>query len=57
MKETIYTTYAPDTDITFIMKDVQYDEGYVSTEVMGWYFGKEDEKSTKIYSGSLKAYY
>ena len=58
MKETIYTTYAPDTDITFIMMDtIQNGCEYISTECLGWYFGEEDEEMTKMYAGKLKAYF
>lgn len=52
----IYTTYAEDTDITFIMKDVYKSEDEVSsTECIGWYYGTEDEELTIMNSGKLKA--
>lgn len=57
----IYTTYAPDTDITFIMKDTyEYTRDktntfLASTEVIGFYFGEPDESNTAEYTGKLKA--
>lgn len=61
--ETVYTTYAPDTDITFIMKDT---EKFASdptrivrtTECIGWYHGEPDEDLTKLCAnGNMKATY
>lgn len=50
MKETIYTTYAPSDDKTFVMKDTWNDEGdLLKTECVGWYCGEEDEALTKRY--------
>lgn len=51
----IYTTYAPDTDITFIMKDTYEGEDVVATEVVGFYYGEPNETDTKEFIGSLKA--
>ena len=39
-----YTTYAEDTDITFILQDTFIDNIIVSTEVIGFYYGKPDGK-------------
>lgn len=55
MRKEIYTTYAPDTDITFIMEDVWNGEELVSMEVKGFYFGEPDEDGTKEFYGGLKA--
>lgn len=49
-----YTTYAPDTDITFILVDYkEYHES--STEVIGFYYGEESPDSTETFSGETKA--
>ena len=57
MKKEIYTTYAPDTDITFIMCDTYDGEDINSTEVVGFYYGGPDEKLTEMYIGKVKATY
>lgn len=57
MKKEIYTTYAPDTDITFIMCDTYDGEDIKSTEVVGFYYGVPDEKLTEMYIGKVKATY
>ena len=56
MAKEVYTTYAQDTDITFIMEDV-YDnnKNLVTTEVKGFYYGVPNEKDTKEFYGDLKA--
>ena len=49
-----YTTYAPDTDITFILVDrKRYNES--STEVVGFYYGGENAELTDYYTGKRKA--
>lgn len=50
-----YTTYAPETDMTFIMLDVYDGDELKSTECIGWYFGSPNEKDTSIFCGSHKA--
>lgn len=57
MREEIYTVYAPDGDMTFIMKDIFDGDEVISTEVVGWHFGEPDENSIKSYVGKLKAEY
>lgn len=57
MTENLYTVYAPDADITFIMLDTFDEDSIESTEVVGWYFGEPDEEATKLYTGKLKAEY
>lgn len=52
-----YTTYAQDTDITFILQDTFKDNIIVSTEVIGFYYGKPDGKLNGEYKGKLKAEY
>lgn len=54
-KREIYTTYAPDTDITFIMEDVYKDDVCISTEIKGFYYGAADEQATAEFYGKLKA--
>ena len=56
MDKMIYTTYAEDTDTTFIMEDVCDNDGdLISTEVKGFYYGKPNEEDTKLFYGDLKA--
>ena len=55
MRTEIYTTYAPDTDTTFILEDVWNGEDLVSTEVKGFYYGAPNEDDTKEFYGGLKA--
>ena len=51
----IESYYSREADITFIMKETSNEEGPVSTEVVGFYFGEPDEESTQRYIGNLKA--
>ena len=51
----IESYYSPNADITFIMKETSNENGPVSTEVVGFYFGEPDEESTKRFVGKLKA--
>ena len=51
----IYTTYSEETDMTFILKDVFMNDDAKSTEVIGFYFGTPNDKSTIAYIGKLKA--
>lgn len=57
----IYTTYAPDTDITFIMEDTvvieENEEKFIKTKVKGFYYGESDKELTKKYYEKLVAYY
>lgn len=57
MKQEIYTTYAPTTDMTFIMCDTFDGEELVSTECVGWYHGAPFDKATNEFRGKLKAEY
>ena len=50
--ENIITTYAPETDMTFILED---DDRH--TKVVGWYYGTPDTAWTKSYIGKLEAVY
>jgi hypothetical protein len=54
----IYTAYAPNNDITFIMRDTYNLTGELeSTAVIGWYYGEPNEENTRNYVGDLVAYY
>lgn len=56
-KTEIITTYAPDTDITFILRETYEGEEFVSTEVVGFYYGEPNDYSTSEFIGKLKAEY
>lgn len=55
----IYTAYAPDADITFIMRDTfnLVGDDLESTAVIGFYYGKPDEETTNEFIGKTIAYY
>lgn len=55
MKKIIYATYAPDSDITFIMCETIEGENAKSIEVIGWYWGEPNSESTEAFIGNLKA--
>lgn len=58
MEKQIYTAYAEENDMTFIMVDTINKFGdLISTECVGWYFGEPEEDSTKAFYGELKAKY
>ena len=58
MKQVVFTTYAAEADMTFIMSDMLDSDGEVkSTEVLGWYYGGPNEEDTKTFIGKLKAEY
>lgn len=57
-KNEVYTAYAAENDITFIMRDTFDMLGDPeSTAVIGWYYGEPNEESTRQYAGDLIAYY
>jgi hypothetical protein len=50
MRHEIYTTYAPETDMTFIMRDTYNEhDDLKATQVMGWYYGEPNEEDTERY--------
>jgi len=56
--KTIYNVYSESSDMTFIMQDIlENTTKLISTEVIGFYYGKPDINSTEQYIGSLKAKY
>lgn len=50
--KTIYTVYAKEDNLTFIMEETE-----ASLSVKGFYFGEPDEKATKIFYDSLTAHF
>lgn len=57
MEQVIYTAYAPEADITFIMMDTYDGDDLKTTECVGWYHGAPDERATAEFCGKLKAEY
>lgn len=57
MNKHIYTVYAKQDDMTFIMEEHDEGIGPVSIECVGWYFGEPDEDATESFIGKLKAEY
>lgn len=51
----IYTVYASNDDITFIMRDTMNDDGLVSVEVIGFYYGTPNVEATMQFKNKLKA--
>lgn len=53
----IYTVYAKEDDMTFIMKGtINEDDGNEERlECVGWYFGSPDDDATKKFTGKLYA--
>ena len=54
----IYGTYAPSTDITFILRDTFNEKGEcISTEVVGFVYGNEEDNMEILMEniGGLKA--
>lgn len=49
-----YTTYAPETDQTFIFEETDYKE-ITHIECVGWYYGEPDESATIQFRGKLYA--
>lgn len=52
-----YTTYAPEADMTFIMRDVYDGDRLSSTECIGWHYGEPEKDITARYIGKIKAEY
>ena len=57
MEQSIYTVYAPNDDMTFIMRDTNDGDEPISTEVVGWYYGEPNKENTEFFVGKLKAEY
>lgn len=50
----IYTTYAPDTDTTFIMEDTERPDGTTETRVMGFYYGNPNGQLPRPSANTLE---
>lgn len=58
VKEDITAVYAPEGDMTFIMKETWTEDGeLVSTECVGWYYGEPSDEDNLAFIGKLKAMY
>ena len=57
MREEVYGTYAPDTDITFIMTDYYMGEELIQTRVVGFVYGNEVDNMDVLmqFNGNLMA--
>lgn len=56
MKKELYAVYAHEADITFIMEETINKKGeYISTEVVGFYYGEPTEEDNKTFKGKRKA--
>lgn len=56
MKKELYSTYAKNDDMTFIMEDTYNEDGeIISTECVGFYFGEPNDESNTQFKGKLKA--
>ena len=53
MKTELYTVYAKDGDMTFVMQDTYDDGDLVSIEVVGFYLGKPNKEDTCKYYGKV----
>jgi hypothetical protein len=52
----IFTTYAPDTDITFILEECINNKGDIlETTLKGFYYGEPNENNTKDFIGKFIA--
>lgn len=56
-KNEVYTAYAQNNDMTFIMQDTYEGDEVKTTECIGWYYGAPSDEDTKTFSGKLKAEY
>lgn len=52
---TIEEAFSASADITFILEHTYHNDECISTEVVGFYFGMPDEKSTAEFYGKTKA--
>lgn len=55
VERTYIESYAPDSDMTFIVEDVLVNGRVVSTEVKGFYHGKPNTKATEKYYNRIKS--
>lgn len=57
VERTYIETYAPDSDMTFIVEDTLVNGEVAFSEVKGFYHGKPNPQSTEKYYNRLKAEY
>lgn len=57
VEKTYIETYAPDSNMTFIVEDTLVNGKVVFTELKGFYYGKPNPKLTEKYYNRLKAEY
>ena len=57
-KKELYSVYARNDDITFVMEETTDKNGNpISTECVGFYYGEPTEEDTQYFKGKLKAKY
>lgn len=56
-EKTIYTVYAQDEDMTYIMEETYRTGKLHSLEVVGFYHGMPTQENTELYRGKTKALY
>lgn len=50
----IYTAFAERDDITFIMEEINDENGeYITTRCVGWYAGEPNDENTKTFTDCL----
>lgn len=56
-KEEVFTAYSEDADMTTIFKSTKLaaNDTEVMLQVIGFYWGEPDKKSTELFSGNLRA--
>jgi hypothetical protein len=56
MKKELYSVYAKEDDITFVMEDTINENGKITAvECVGFYYGEPTEEDTRFFKGKLKA--
>jgi hypothetical protein len=56
MKKELYSVYAKEHDITFVMEETTNEKGELTAaECVGFYYGEPTEEDTKFFKGKLKA--
>ena len=56
MKKELYSVYAREADMTFVMEEITDKNGEcASVEVVGFYYGEPSEKDTQYFKGKRKA--
>ena len=55
MKKELFSVYAPNHDMTFIMEETTDRGELISTECVGFYYGEPTQEDTQYFKGKLKA--